>query len=195
MTEKTFFTQLLENMKNRKFLVGTIVLHLIIITSFLFFYDSLRPFESEIFCKNRILELESEIQALTEGTEIQQKNLPANTNLSFPAIVYSREGLLTMDKNGFQEKKRLEEKFIQPYIDYHNEDKIYLIALHITVPTEMGSPYEISAIFNSPNRPGIAEFNFGVRGEDYDYWYPECMDGCDFSETFKKKYPMITNSR
>src|SRR3989338_8419406 len=45
----------------------------------------------------------------------------SSDKITFPLVVYSPAGLLNNTENGKNEKKNLEEKLINPFIDYHNE--------------------------------------------------------------------------
>jgi len=117
-------------------------------------------------------------------------SVSANTTnrIKFPVVVYSREGLLTAT-----EKKNLEEKFVNPYTDYNNEneDGINLVALYIIVPKNIGEEYGVVGIFGSEKRYGVEEFGFGKREQVYGYWQPECMGACVYSDAFKAKYPHL----
>lgn len=114
--------------------------------------------------------------------------------IKFPVVVYSRAGLLNNTPEGKAEKKKLEEKFVSPYTDYNNENGINLVALHITVPQNIGEEYSVVGIFGSESQYGTEEFGFGKREQEYGFWEPSCMGPCDFSDAFKKKYPQIVNS-
>lgn len=112
--------------------------------------------------------------------------------VQLPAVVYSRGGLLEATGVGRVEKMVLEQKLIQPYIDYYNEDAVRVIAMYIVVPTAIGEPYQVVAIFGDGNE-GVNEFLFGSRERAFDYWEPVCMGPCPFSEKFAEKYPQIVN--
>ncbi len=112
-------------------------------------------------------------------------------DIRFPVVVYARPGLLHNTAEGLIEKKNLEEKLVNPYTDYYNEDGLNLVALYITVPQNIGGQYDVVAIFGSKKQYGTHQFGFGAREQKYDYWEPECMGPCDFSEAFKAKYPQI----
>jgi len=115
----------------------------------------------------------------------------ASSDIKFPVVVYGRPGLLNNTEEGKAEKKRLEERLINPYADYYNEDGINLVAMNITVPHNIGEEYDVVAIFGSKKQYGTHEFGFGKREQEYGYWKPDCMGQCDFSEAFKAKYPQI----
>ncbi len=121
-----------------------------------------------------------------------QANNQAN-NINFPVVVYSREGLLTDHPAGLAEKQLLKQKLIDPYTDYNNENSLNLVALHITVPVNVGDAYSVLGIFGSDQQYGTEEFEFGKREQNFDYWHPECMGPCPYTPAFIAKYPQIVN--
>jgi hypothetical protein len=111
-----------------------------------------------------------------------------SSEIELPVVVYSRAGLLNTSEEGLAEKENLEEKLIEPYIDYNNTDDFHLVSMHITVPQNIGEEYEVFAIFASGVNHG---FLFGSREGEYDYWKPDCMGECIYPEGFEEKYPQI----
>lgn len=142
--------------------------------------------------QNQVSELQKE-NADLKSIEQPTASTPSETavDIQFPVVVYGRPGLLNNTEEGLIEKKNLEEKLVHPYTDYYNEDGINLIAMYITVPQNIGEQYSVVAIFGSEKQYGTHQFGFGAREQEYNYWEPECMDPCDFSEAFKAKYPQI----
>lgn len=127
-----------------------------------------------------------------DGTKLKEENdtLKASTpqNIKFPVIVYDREGLLTATDEGKAEEKNLQQKLVAPFVDFNNEKQVNLVSLDISVPENVGEQYQVSAIFGN----GVHQsFLFGKREQAYDYWAPECMGPCEFTDTFKAKYPQI----
>ncbi len=114
-------------------------------------------------------------------------------DLDLPVVVYGRAGLLNNTEEGRAEKQILEQKLVQPYIDYHAEDEKALVALYITVPVKVGEAYAVLGIFGSKEYSGVEEFLFGAREGAYDYWEPMCMGECEYSDAFRAKYPEIVN--
>lgn len=145
--------------------------------------------------------LEQEIDGLVRKVSLLEDvessgDIPTVTSsesLGLPVVVYGRAGLLNNTEEGRAEKEILEQKLVQPYIDYHNEDGIELVALHITVPAKVGEAYTVLGIFGSEEHYGTEEFSFGVREEAYDYWEPTCMSECEYSDAFSAKYPEIVD--
>ncbi|MFH1425837.1 MAG: hypothetical protein ABIG66_00175 [Candidatus Kerfeldbacteria bacterium] len=110
-------------------------------------------------------------------------------DFDLPVIVYERAGLLNDTTEGQLEKQQLEKKLINPYVDYKAEESDnILVTLDIIVPENVGEEYEVLAIFENGGTEG---FLFGEREGDYDYWQPDCMDACEFSDEYKAKYPEV----
>lgn len=127
-------------------------------------------------------------------TTSQSATTPATEEIRFPVVAYGRPGLLHNTEAGQAEKRRLEEKLIQPYTDFYNEKGVAVVALYVEVPENVGMPYMVTGIFCGQGYAcgGTEGFVFGSREREYGYWQPPCdMDGCHFSEAFKKKYPQI----
>lgn len=142
--------------------------------------------------QNQVSELQKENNnSITTKQSSSSAQSESTANIQFPVVVYARPGLLNNTSEGLIEKKNLEEKLVHPYTDYYNEDGLNLVAMYITVPQNIGGQYDVVAIFGSVKQYGTHEFGFGAREQDYDYWKPECMGPCDFSEAFKAKYPQI----
>lgn len=123
--------------------------------------------------------------AFPETTTIIKTECP-NDNLNLPVISYSRAGLLTDS-----DRLDIEEKLIEPFIDYYKDMPDELISMDIVVPMNDGEEYEITTLFVLNDFTPRQEFSFGIKGENYDYWIPECMNGCEFSPAFTAKYPQI----
>lgn len=154
--------------------------------------SNLKPTEQKT--QQQITSLQDQIKLLQEENKnLQKTNIPTNApdKIKFPVVVYGRPGLLNNTESGKIEKKKLEEKLINPYTDYYNENVVNLIALYITVPQNIGEEYDVVAIFGSEKQYGTEQFSFGKREQEYGYWKPDCMGPCKFSESFKKKYPEI----
>lgn len=131
----------------------------------------------------------------------QQKNNKAQTAVSqsssqakFPAVVYLGKGSLNSSASGIAEKKKIEEKLINPFADFFNEKNSALVTVIIEVPANVGEPYAVTGVFCGGGYAcgAYQSFLFGKREQEFGYWHPDCgMSACHFSETFKNKYPQI----
>lgn len=159
--------------------------------------SSLKTTEQNL--QQQIVQLQNQVSELqkenTDPKSIEQPTASTSSetviDIQFPVIVYGRPGLLNNTEEGRTEKKKLEEKLVHPFTDYYNEDEVNLVAMRITVPQNIGQEYDVVAIFGSEKQYGTQQFGFGAREQEYNYWEPECMGPCDFSEAFKAKYPLI----
>lgn len=122
------------------------------------------------------------------STKNETKGVDKACGLDLPVVVYGRAGLLNNTAEGRAEKERLEERLVNPYTFYQSEEGRTLLTFYVTVPVNVGEAYTADAIFAD----GVTEgFLFGTREGEYDYWRPECMGPCPFSDAFRERYPQI----
>jgi hypothetical protein len=85
-------------------------------------------------------------------------------------------------------------RVVEPFVLYYRDLADYPALLTITisiVPDVAGYPYKAEAIFAT----GItAGFLIGVQGGLVDWWLPECMYSCGFSDAFRGAYPEIVGT-
>lgn len=124
------------------------------------------------------------IPKASSSPEQTKTNNACEVNL--PVVVYKPAGLLTET-----DKKNLQERLVNPFFDYYNESEISYITMTVDVPTKVGDPFTVEAIHKNGGYQG---FLFGKRGGNIEWWKPECMGDCNFSEKFKAKYPAIVNN-
>lgn len=125
-----------------------------------------------------VVEPEEKIEEVIEEPQTPEPEL------NLPVVVYEREGLLTDEM-----RQEVEKKIIDPYFDYHNADELDFIVMLIEVlPESDNYLYTVKAI----SKDGIYHgFLHGTRGEALDYYVPECMGACPFSDEYKQKYPHV----
>jgi hypothetical protein len=187
-------TEQIQASKNLWIIILFIII-LIIISSGMYLWHQLSLKKINQHSQQQIIQLTNQINNLQkENSRLKEIEQTGTTtfknslnNIQFPVIAYGRPGLLHNTETGLEEKKNLEEKLINPYVDYHKENDLNLVAMYITVPQNIGEEYKVVAIFGN----GTEQFLFGAREQSYDYWKPGCMGPCDFSEEFKEKYPQI----
>ncbi len=133
---------------------------------------------------------------LTE--ENNKTNLPneAKSNhasgISLPVVTFIPSGLFT---DG--EKEELENKIINPYADYMKENEN---RESITITVHKYSEEEISKMVNYARytynievitADGYAGWLAREAGKPIEYWIPDCMGECVFSQSYEKKYPEV----
>lgn len=105
----------------------------------------------------------------------------AKQDVVLPVVVYEPSGLFS-DKD----KEELAKKVIQPFFDYNNEEEMIFIAMVIN--KDESAKYSYMAI----NKNGGYESSVLTKKNDqFEYWVPDCMGPCEFSQSFKGKYPEI----
>ena len=102
-------------------------------------------------------------------------------NVQLPVIVYEPSGLFSVD-----DKQDLTNKIVNPFFDYNNETEINFIAM--IIDKNQSGEYGFLAIHKNG---GYNSQVVTKQGSKFDYWYPECMEVCQFSESYKQKYPEV----
>lgn len=102
-------------------------------------------------------------------------------------VVFEAEGSFTV-----AEKDELKKKVINPFTDYYvTESTQVLLTLTVSKNNQASKdtyPYQAQAIFQGGGNMG---FLIMKSGTGVDWWYPECMNGCNLSASYKAKYPEI----
>ncbi len=90
------------------------------------------------------------------------------------------------------EKAELTKKIVNPLVDYYADQQAgYLVSLTIAHNTQASSatyPYQGQAVFNNGGNSG---FLITKLGTGVDWWFPECMGACPYTDTYKAKYPEV----
>lgn len=92
------------------------------------------------------------------------------------------------------EKDEITKKVINPFLDYYKEpDSSTQNLLSLTIArTNQSSketyPFSGKALFDGGANTGFLIMKLGAG---VDWWYPECLNGCNLSVVFKAKYPEI----
>ncbi|MBI4135288.1 hypothetical protein HY477_00955 [Candidatus Uhrbacteria bacterium] len=180
--------QVSPNSKLSLTIVVSVLLTALIVGAGVYFWQSSNLERTKQDSQTQISSLQEQIAILQRDNQSLQISSTAS-KIKFPLIVYGRPGLLNNTEAGKIEKNKLEENLVNPFVDYFNEKEVKLVTLYITVPQNIGGEYLVDAFFAGGGYQG---FLFGKREQEYGYWSgPECMGPCEFSETFKKKYPQI----
>ena len=102
---------------------------------------------------------------------------------SLPVVVFQQAGLLSA-----RDKTLLEERVIQPMIDYHNENEVKIVTISVKTPAHSGEEYDIETFFVGGVYEGMI---WGKKDGDIPYWVPGCLGPCALSDTFRAKHPEI----
>jgi hypothetical protein len=114
---------------------------------------------------------------------------PTATPAKTATVVFEAEGSFTAS-----EKDELKKKVINPFLDYYTtESDQVLLTLTISKNNQASKdtyPYQAQAIFQGGGNMGFLIMKLGTG---VDWWYPECMNGCNLSASYKAKYPEIAS--
>lgn len=104
-----------------------------------------------------------------------------------PAVVIEAEAAYPA-----QDLSEIKARIIAPYLDYKADNQPgELISFKISQnphPSKAEFPYLADGIFKNGGNEG---FVIGKKDGHINWYIPECMNGCNFSESFKAKYPEI----
>lgn len=104
-----------------------------------------------------------------------------------PAVVIEAEGAFPP-----QDVMEIKARVIAPYLDYKAEVQPGdLVSFKISQNPHASKnefPYLADAIFKNGGNEG---FVIGKTNGHINWYIPECLNGCQFSEAFKAKYPEI----
>ena len=100
-----------------------------------------------------------------------------------PLLVFTPEGSFSE-----AEKKDIEKKLFNPYVDYYSNEGYELITMDVQIYDEEDYNFTVNAILSDGIYNG---FLWGTKGEEVQWWVPECMDDCNFSLEFKENYPKV----
>ena len=119
---------------------------------------------------------------------ISPTSLPTNIKSQDPVVII--QGETNLDPKDAQ---GLRERVVSPYVDYFKDayKNDVLISLKIEANTNASVsayPYKAEAITKNGISEGFLISN--ILGQ-IDWWYPECLGKCAFTDKFKTKYPEI----
>lgn len=127
-------------------------------------------------------------QSETKPTATPEAKKDTVYHPELPVIVFATDTFT--DK----EKSDLKSKVIQPYIDFYdsdNTDNYAIVSVEVDdlIRQGMDDTYEYSIRVISTT--GYAGFLNTPKGQQIDWYQPDCMDKCQFKDTFKSKYPEL----
>lgn len=91
-----------------------------------------------------------------------------------------------------QDLAEIKARVINPYLDFSAESQPGLLVSFKVSPNLLESkttyPYMADAVFKNGGNEG---FLISKNNGHIDYYLPGCINGCNFSDSFKAKYPEI----
>lgn len=112
-----------------------------------------------------------------------EKECPKCEDANYPQIAYIPSGLFDN-----KEKDEIKEKVLEPFFSFNEDEGITYIAILVEKLSQEDNDifqYDIQAV----SKDGVySGFLFG-EDEPLELWIPDCMDGCEFSDDFKKDFP------
>jgi hypothetical protein len=130
----------------------------------------------------------------TQKSELQTENTgPTPTPIQYSSIQNQILVEYTPDESfNPMDKMQLATKYAQPISEYYitqPENKVSKIQFTENTNDTTGEyPFNAKIIFENG---AISEQLIKKTYEEIEYWKPECLNGCNFTEEFKAKYPTI----
>ncbi len=137
--------------------------------------------------KTSILKLNPPVTSSPTPTPLSSPTAISSPPLSAAAVVFEAEGSFTP-----VEKTELTKKVVNPLVDYYADQEAgYLVSLtiaHNTQESRDNYPYQGKAIFKGGGNSGFLVTKLGTG---VDWWFPECMGACPYTDTYRAKYPEV----
>lgn len=113
---------------------------------------------------------------ITQGSEV-----------NVPVVVIEAEGAFPPE-----DVTQIKSRVIQPYIDFKNDTQPgEVVSIQVSQNPHASKnefPYLFDAIYKNGGNEG---FVIGKTNGLINWYIPECLNGCQFSESFTAKYPEI----
>ncbi len=104
-----------------------------------------------------------------------------------PVVVFEAAGSFSDS-----EEEQIRQRVVNPFIAYHQdiEDYADIVSITISHSATPGFLYSVDAVFANG---GMTGFLVSSTGGDIDWWLPDCMGECPFTQSFRATYPEIVS--
>lgn len=132
--------------------------------------------------ESELSDLQTEVATSKSVLEEQETMLK-----TLPLLFYTPAGQFTE-----AEKRELKKQVFDPYVDYYADQGMDVVTMDVQTHEGDGDfLYIIDAYLSDGSHNG---FLWGTADAASLWWIPECMDECEFTEEFRKKYPEIIDA-
>src|SRR3989344_3377652 len=133
---------------------------------------------------SEVTSLEKKIAESGDKADEKTKTGTSSTD-DLPIIIFSPGGSFTD-----AEKTELTNKLLDPYKAWHIDQGNLVVSIHVQQNSSISaSQYSVDAIYRNSVYEG---FLFGaIDAASQDWWFPECLDACPFSASFRTTYPEV----
>ena len=134
---------------------------------------------------SEVTSLEKKIADSGDKTDAKTKTSTTGSTDDLPIIIFSPGGLFSTG-----EKTELANKMLSPYKAWHTDQGNLVVSIHVQQNSSISaSQYSVDAIYRNSVYEG---FLFGaIDAASQDWWFPECLDACPFSASFRATYPEV----
>ena len=134
---------------------------------------------------SEVTSLEKKIAESGDKADEKTKTSGTSSTDDLPIIIFSPGGSFTD-----AEKTELTNKLLDPYKAWHTDQGNLVVSIHVQQNSSVSaSQYSVDAIYRNSVYEG---FLFGaIDAASQDWWFPECLDACPFSASFRTTYPEV----
>jgi hypothetical protein len=121
---------------------------------------------------------------IASSSPVSSPVLSASPPSSSTVVVFQAEGSIPA-----KDKQQLQDRVIQPFLMYSADMKEQAAVVSVTVkPNASLTQYTVDYVLANKGYGGFVIFK---NNGEIQWWLPECMGACPFSDAFKKAYPEI----
>lgn len=184
------------SVKNSKKYVRTLMFIIIVLVTLAVYVIQSSRLNNIISDQDKtISELEQQLTLLEEVIEnsettakaddsVEQKQEDVQQTLDLPFIKYVPGGLFDDD-----EKRQLQEKLLDPFFDFNGKDNYVAVIIEKIEGADNEGDFKFDVQILNKNG-SYGGFLYG-EGDRLEWWLPDCLDGCTFTDEFQEKYPEL----
>lgn len=151
------------------------------------------PTQEDLVPEEKVEEVAAKTEKNTAATDAITNTVQKTAFSSFMPAVFNPSGAFSP-----VEKSEIQKKIIEPYRTYHYYMPSELGSVPVSMMIEKIGPEKVSVHGYAYSATvvwttGTEGWLFGKNGI-VDYWRPECMGECPYSDEFKEKYPYLVQS-
>lgn len=165
-------------------IIGLMIVGLLATTLFLFYQNIKLQNASDVSTFTPTATVTPTVYSENETPTPSTPAVSANATL-----IFETEANFT-DSDKSQITSRIIEPFLMYYSDQHGSGYVKTLTISInTQPNKSEYPYLAKYVFKDAVNGG---FVITKTDGNIDWWIPECMGPCPFSDSFRNKYPEIS---
>lgn len=167
------------------FILTLVIIVLVGVAAFLFGQSKGQNVDTAVKTEVNENQMGDQVSSPSATPIISSAPSPTSSSANNPVVVFEAQGSISAT-----DLSELKARVTNPYVDYHAEATPgTLVSLTVSPnlqPSKTTYPYQASAVYKNGGNEG---FLISKNAGHIDWWRPECINGCVFSDAFKAKYP------